>query len=381
MDHQQRAGIHGILNQMEKSGDLRKISCTNAVSGEIEQVDFAGAENIREAAGNAAIYIGPGLVDLQINGINGIDFNDVNLEPDNLLVAADYLLKRGVVSFLPTAITNSEEALVKILSTIDAACRQHITLRQSIAGIHLEGPFISEKEGARGAHDPAFTCNPDWEYFQRLQQASGNRIRLITLAPEREGSEKFIRQCKAAGVSVAVGHSLADANTLEMAVGAGAGMSTHLGNGVPLMLPRHNDILWGQLAEQKLSAGFIGDGFHIPPAFIKVLLRMKGENAILVSDATCFAGMPPGEYQSHIGNEINLDKNGRLSLKAQPGILAGSAADLLQSIEWLTQNKVCTLREAWACASTHAAAYLGITIKERIIFYWKDKYIQVAGVV
>ncbi|MEO6000726.1 MAG: hypothetical protein ABIN89_28015 [Chitinophagaceae bacterium] len=298
-----------------------------------------------------AFFAGPGLMDLQVNGIHGIDFNTPTLTQQDLLNATQYLLSKGVTMFYPTIITNSDENILQIAQTIQKACGANSLVNACVGGIHLEGPFISGADGAVGAHDKKYTRAPDWELFSRFQRAAGGQIKLVTLSPEWDGCCEFIEKCRAQGILVSIGHSIANAEQIKMAVRAGAMMSTHLGNGVPLMLPRHPNIIWDQLAADELYACIIADGIHIPDSFLKVVMKNKGNRTILVSDATCFAGLPPGEYQSHIGGAVILDEQKRVSLKSIPGILAGAGKTLLEDIEYLVFNKLATLANAWQMAS------------------------------
>ena len=152
---------------------------------------------------------------------------------------------------------------------------------------------------------------------------------------------------------MAIGHSIATADQIRTAVKAGATLSTHLGNGVPLLLPRHPNIIWDQLATEELSACIITDGIHLPDSFIKTVLKTKGKATLLVSDATCFAGMPPGEYQSHIGGTVVVDSEKRVSFKSAPGLLAGAAKSLLENVETLIDHHIADLGRAWEMASTN----------------------------
>ncbi|MHA4844985.1 N-acetylglucosamine-6-phosphate deacetylase [Flavitalea antarctica] len=296
-------------------------------------------------------YIAPGLIDLQINGVNGIDFNDVSVTAQQVTDAAYYLLSQGITTFFPTLITNSEQNFSSILSTIRKACASDPLVNSCIAGIHLEGPFLSSVNGARGAHDERFLKLPDWQLFEGWQQAAEGRIKLVTVAPELEGAFDFIEKCRNHGIIVSIGHSMANFDQIQLAVKAGASLSTHLGNAVPLNIPRHPNILWDILATDQLYACIIADGLHVPDSFIKVVMKVKGEATLLVSDATCFAGMAPGEYQSPIGGSVILDAEKRVSLKTTPGLLAGAAKSLLENVETLTAHKLASLGEAWKMAS------------------------------
>jgi len=304
-------------------------------------------------------YLGPGLIDLQINGTHGVDFNDLSLTPPDLLDIAHLLLKQGITTFLPTLITNADENLLHLLSIIRQACEAYPLVDACVGGVHLEGPFISDQDGARGAHPREYVQAPNWDLFQRFQQASGNRIKLITLAPEWNGSATFIQQCRAVGVRVALGHTLANSKQIEVAVKAGATLSTHLGNAVPTQLPRHPNLLWDQLAQDELYASIIADGFHLPNNFMKVVMRVKPERTLLVSDATQFCGMAPGEYTAHIGGNVVLESNGRLAINDGSGLLAGAAKSLLENVQYLLDEQLASLSQAWSMASVYPARFLG----------------------
>jgi glucosamine-6-phosphate deaminase len=305
-------------------------------------------------------FLGPGLFDLQVNGINGVDFNDPSLTVEGLLDATHYLLSQGVTSYFPTLITNSESHIITILATIRKGCEQHPLLDKCIAGIHLEGPFLSMVDGARGAHNKKYIQAPNWDLVKGFQKVSGGKIRLITLAPEWEKAADFISKCRLEGILVSIGHTLATSEQIAAGVKAGATLSTHLGNGVPLMLPRHPNLLWDQLAEEDLFISIIADGFHLPDSFLKVAIKVKKDKALLVSDATCFSGREPGEYKSHIGEEVVLYPGGRLAMKNAQGLLAGATKTLLENIQYLLDHQLVPIKEAWAMGSVIPAKFLGM---------------------
>lgn len=298
------------------------------------------------------VFIRPGLVDLQVNGVNGIDFNDVSLTPEDVLGASEYLLRKGVTQFFPTVITNSDEHIVRLFQTLAAACDTYPLVDAMVGGFHLEGPFISPKDGAKGAHDSKYIKAPDWAVFSLYQKAAKGRIKLVTIAPEWEGTSNFIKKCKENQVLVSMGHSLANTQEIRSATEAGLSLSTHLGNGVPLMIQRHPNMLWDQLAEEELTTMIIADGHHLPDSFMHIVLKVKKDKVILVSDATKFAGMAPGDYTTFIGGEVTLDRNGRLSIKGGDGLLAGAAKNLIECIETLLSRRLSSLDEAWHMATT-----------------------------
>lgn len=335
---------------------------TNCITGKTEELTFHNGTVINskeaERGEENMPFVGPGLIDLQINGINGIDFNNPALTIEDMVKATHYLLSKGITTFFPTVITNSNENILTIVRTIYSACLYDALVNDCIGGIHLEGPFISPQPGAKGAHDEQYIKPPDWELFNRFQEAAGGKIKIITLAPEWEGSCSFIQKCREHKVLVSIGHSMANAAHINRAIQAGASLSTHLGNAVPLLLPRHPNMIWDQLAAEELYACIITDGIHIPDSFIKVVMKAKGKTTLIVSDATCFAGMPPGEYQNHIGGTVVLDNEKRVSLKSTPGLLAGAAKTLLENVETLINHNLATLSDAWQMASTNVADML-----------------------
>jgi len=339
------------------------VTCINCITEKTEELAFHNGSvtdiTETESSGNNIPFVGPGLIDLQINGINGIDFNTPSLTQEDIVNATHYLLSKGITTFLPTVITNSDENILKIVHTIYETCVCNPMVNDCIWGIHLEGPFISLVEGAKGAHDEKCIKAPDWELFSKFQEEAGGKIKLITIAPEWEGSYSFIKKCKDNGVLVSIGHSMANTEQIRRAVEAGASLSTHLGNAVPLLLPRHPNLIWDQLAAEELYACIITDGIHIPDSFIKVVMKNKAKNTIVISDATCFAGMAPGEYQNHIGGTVILDKEKRVSLKSSPGLLAGAAKSLLENVETLINHNLSTLSEGWQMASANVANMLG----------------------
>ncbi|CAH1231773.1 N-acetylglucosamine-6-phosphate deacetylase [Paenibacillus allorhizoplanae] len=308
--------------------------------------------------------VAPGLVDLQINGYAGLDFNQLPLQAETVSQIIRKLWREGVTSSYPTVITNTPDAIASALGSIASACEADPATEQGIAGIHLEGPFISPDDGARGAHRLDDVRPPDWDLFCRWQEAAGGRIKIVTLSPEWPDSAAFIKRCVDSGVIVSIGHTAADASQIGEAVAAGARMSTHLGNGAHLMLPRHPNYLWEQLAQDDLWSCVIADGFHLPDQVLKVVLKVKGEQALLVSDAVAISGLEPGVYKTHIGGDVVLTSEGKLHLAADPRLLAGSAQMLLWGIAHLSRRGIAAFPSVWEMASTRPARLMGLPIAE-----------------
>lgn len=305
----------------------------------------------------------PGLVDLQVNGFDGVDFNRLPLAAEDVRRVCRLLGDEGAVAFLPTLITNDLAVLQTLAQTIlDAADSLPADFSGArIPGLHLEGPFISPRNGARGAHPEHWVRRPDLDWLRRLHDTTQGRIRIMTLSPEWDGAAPFIEAACAMGIRVAIGHTLADRRQIADAVQAGATLSTHLGNGIPALLPRHPNPIWSQLAEDRLWASLIGDGFHLPREVFDVFRAVKGDKALLVSDSTEFAGLKPGRYESLIGGQVVLTPEGCLHMAEDEVLLAGSAMSLRTMIDTLARRGWMDFESAWQLGSVRPWSYLGET--------------------
>lgn len=283
-----------------------------------------------------------GLVDLQVNGFAGVDFNDSEITPQALDHALQAMLATGVTLCLPTLITAESGLMLERMKALDAAVSSSQLGPLMVPGFHVEGPFLNATAGYAGCHPPMAMDISDISLMSRLRAAtSGRPILLTTLAPEHPVSSRLIRETRAAGSLVAVSHSNADYHQIQCAADAGVTMSTHLGNGLPKMLPKLDNTLFAQLAEDRLSASFIADGIHIPPFALRVLLKAKGiSRSMLVSDAVSAAASPAGTY-SFAGRQIERSTDGSVS---QPGEahLAGSSLCLDQAIRNLVRWDICS---------------------------------------
>lgn len=304
----------------------------------------------------------PGLIDLQVNGHGGVDFNRLPLMVTDVQKVCRSLYQEGVSGFLPTLVTNDPNLTATLLKIIlNAADLYNPETEAAILGVHLEGPFISPQPGARGAHDERWVTKPNIDWLRRMQDIADGRIRLLTMAPEGEGSGRFIETACRWGIRVALGHTLATAEQVTEAVQAGARLATHLGNGIPPLLARHPNPLWSQLAEDKLWASVIGDGFHLPKEVFNVIYRIKKEKLILVSDSTSFTNMQPGRYNVPIGGDVVLTPEGKLHLAENENLMAGSAMPLRSIVERLSKRAWLSADEAWAAASLRPWHFLGFS--------------------
>ena len=305
-------------------------------------------------------WIAPGLIDIQLNGYGGQEFSSPGLTPEKVCGIVAALGSSGVTQFCPTLTTERFEVLAHGLRTITAACEASPATARRIAGIHLEGPYISTEDGPRGAHRRQYCRRPDWDEFQRLQDAAAGRIRILTMSPEFAGSAEFVQRVAQSGVVVAIGHTAADSAQIRAAVDAGARLSTHLGNASHAMLPRHANYVWDQLAEDRLMASLIGDGHHLPPPILKTFIRAKTpERCILISDAAGQAGLPPGRYRGELC-DVEVLPSGRLVVAGQTETMAGASLPLGAGVVHAMRHAGVSLSQAISMAVQNPARLLDI---------------------
>jgi N-acetylglucosamine-6-phosphate deacetylase len=314
-----------------------------------------------------------GLFDLQVNGFAGIDFNDAVTTTDQVHEAVAALRRTGVTRFLPTLIMGSLDLLGRCARTlIDARA-------PAIAGLHLEGPYISPQDGARGAHRVEDVSPASIDDFKRRQDLADGRVRLVTVAPEVDGVLPLIEYLIRTGVRVAIGHTAASPGQIRDAIRAGATLSTHLGNGCAQMLPRHPNVIWEQLAADELTAGLIVDGHHLPPSTVKAMVRAKtSQRVVLVTDATAAAGQPPGDFTLG-GLKVHLDATGRVAVPGQPN-LAGSALSLDRAIGNVVTFAGIPIEEALPMASTRPARSVGLEPAGTLTAEWDGVTFSVRSV-
>ncbi len=317
-------------------------------------VSVKPVKKLAEAYGKT--YIAPGFFDNQVNGFAGVSFafGESDLTSEGIAKATRELWKCGVTTYLPTLTTNSREVLLRNFRLLAGALKDE-KLLGAIPGFHLEGPFINPEDGFRGAHPKQFVRLPDWNEFQELNRAAGGKILQVTLAPEMQGAQEFIKKCTESGVVVAVGHHNANKGQLDLAVTNGAKISTHLGNGCANMISRHYNPFWPQLANDQLWISIICDGFHLLPEEVLVFYKIKGAGkTIITSDVTSYAALPPGTYTTQTGETIELTPEGKLHLPAQQ-VLYGSASPVTKGVGNIMKFTGCSLSDAIQMVSANPA--------------------------
>lgn len=304
----------------------------------------------------------PGFIDLQVNGYMGVDFSSSDLSEEKFCFACEELLKRGTAAFMPTLITSSKEVYASNLPII-AKVKNSGKFGKQILGIHLEGPFISDHPGAVGAHPKQYTQKPSLELFDELWSLSKGSIRMLTIAAELKGSEELARHACSNGVVVSLGHQLATGKAINQLVEAGARTLTHLGNGVPNQLDRHENPILAGLSNAGLTAMIIPDGYHLPDDLIKLVVKAKDiKKVIAVSDLSPIAGLRPGRYQLW-STTVILEDNGFLHCEDRP-CLAGSSSTLLDCMNYLASKNILPLETLVDIGLYNPLELLGIKPEE-----------------
>ena len=303
-----------------------------------------------EAFDLGGCYIIPGLTDLHFHGCNRADLSDADAE--GLQNMADYQLSRGVTQICPAAMTLPEERLTQVCLTA-ARHAAAATTGAELVGLHLEGPFLSPDR--RGAQKGDWLQKPDLPLLERLVEASGGLVKLVSVAPELEGALDFIRGAKEL-CRVSVGHTDADYDTALAALAAGALQVTHLFNAMPPFAHRAPGVVGAAADSPEVMCELIADGIHVHPAVIRAAFSMLGKDRIiLISDSIRATGLGEGEYD--LGGQSVTVQNDRATLI--DGTLAGSCTDLMDCLRRAVSFGV-PLAHAVTAATLNPAKALGM---------------------
>jgi len=309
----------------------------NAQDTDFEDIDISNLKLI------------PGLTDIHFHGCKGHDFCEG--EEAVIRIIAEYEESQGITQICPATMTFPEEKLLRIM---EAAKSYREQSGAALVGINMEGPFISYEK--RGAQNPDYIMNPDAAMFRRLQEASGNRIRLVALAPETEGAEGFIDELKDE-VVISFAHSTADYDSAKKAFESGVRHMTHIHNAMAPMNHRSPGPVFAAADTGYVEAEMICDGVHIHPSVVRATFKLFGEDRIIfISDSMEAVGMPDGEYE--LGG-IPVIKKG-LCATQKNGTIAGSAANLMDCVRTAVLEMGIPLETAVKCAAVNPARSIGI---------------------
>jgi N-acetylglucosamine-6-phosphate deacetylase len=307
----------------------------------------------------ADTWIAPGLIDVQINGFAGVDFQQDELSLEDLVKAVRGLRLAGCTRFLLTLITDEWAKVMSRLRHLSKLRAQSGELRGAILGWHIEGPFLSSELGFHGAHNPAWMMDPSPKYIDELRAAAGEDVLLLTLAPERPRAVETIRAAVSCGIRVSLGHTDAPAEVLRQAVEAGATGFTHLANGCPRKLDRHDNIIWRVVETHGLKVSLIPDQIHVSSALFRVLHRLLERDSIYyTTDAMSAAGASPGRYRlGSLELEVGPDQ-----IVRQPGseLFAGSALAPIDGVFRAARMLDCPWQEIWRRFSEIPGRFIGL---------------------
>ena len=309
-------------------------------------------DTVIDAQGN---YLIPGLVDIHFHGCAGHDFSDGT--PEALQAIGAYELKNGITSICPASMTLAEETLANVCENAYAYYTKHETDKPEgsrLCGIHLEGPFISMEK--KGAQNPAYVKSPDIAMFNRLQDAAHGLVKLITIAPETEGAEEFIKELSSK-VHISVGHTCSDYDTAYKAFALGADHVTHFFNAMPAFTHRAPGVFGAAFDQKHVMPEMICDGVHINPSAVRVVFSLFGkERMIMISDSMMATGMEDGDYS--LGG-LPVKVHGNLATLAD-GTIAGSATNLMDCVRTVVKKMDIPLETAIRCASYNPAKAIGV---------------------
>lgn len=346
-----------ITARFLRTGMTVKVAWTEGQVSSVQPTD--------ESAATEHTWIAPALVDLQVNGYAGIDFQQDGLTEDQLLTAVRVLRRDGCTRFLLTLVTDQWPTMLARLRHARALVAANAELRAAIPGWHVEGPFLSPEPGYCGAHDPAKMIDPTPAHIDELREAARDDPLLLTLAPERPRAMAAIQRAAELKLKISLGHTNANADQLRQAVAAGATGFTHLGNACPQWLDRHDNILWRVLDTSGLAVSLIPDTHHVSPTLFRLVHRLLKPFQIMhTTDAMAAAGIGPGNYSlGHHQLAVGAD-----GMVRQPGKsnFAGSALRPFEGVFRAAQMTGNPWQEMWLASSLRPAEFMGWTSELRV---------------
>ena len=303
------------------------------------------------------LVVAPGFIDIHVHGGAGHDV--MRDDPSGRIVFEKALAKHGVTSYLPTTVTASME---RILGAVDRLgniiCAEDVSQAGARPlGIHLEGPFISAAKC--GVHPAEYLVSPTVDLFERILDASGGTLRMMTIAPEVPGANEVIRHARERGVFTSIGHSNATFEEAAKGIAAGAVSATHTFNAMRALDHREPGILGAVLSDERIMADIIADGVHVAPAVVQVFLKAKGiDRAVLVTDAISATGMPDGTYQ--LGPFQVQVRGDRAEFE---GKLAGSVLTLDRAVRNVMSFAKWSLQQSVILGTRNPAQLIGADTK------------------
>ncbi|WP_165998975.1 N-acetylglucosamine-6-phosphate deacetylase [Bacillus sp. Cs-700] len=296
----------------------------------------------------------PGMIDVHIHGVNGADTMDATTEALDTITQA--LPAEGTTSFLATTITQDAKAIERAVKNAGEYVEENQKPGHAeVLGIHLEGPFLNSKRA--GAQPLHAMQRPDIRVFEGWNKLAKNKIKLVTLAPEKEGGLELVRYLTDRGVIASIGHSDATYEQVMEAVKCGATHITHLYNGMKGLHHREPGVVGAALLNEQLKTEVIADGYHVRPEMIQLAYQQKTDaGVILITDAMRAKCLKNGRYDLG-GQEVEV-KDGKALL--ENGTLAGSVLKMKDALTNIQEYTKCSLESAIKMASENPAKQLGV---------------------
>ena len=296
--------------------------------------------------------VAPGFIDIHVHGGKGRDVMDASYEAVKDM--AKFVVSHGTTSFVPTTISAPRSELLRTVGAVKTAMEKG-TDGAEVLGAHLEGPYINLEK--RGAHDANYVRLPSMDEIEEIWEASNSAVKIVTLAPELEGSKTLIQKLKELGIVASIGHSNATYIQTVDAMKRGVRHATHMFNRMRGFDPREPGVVGAVLVHDKLTASLICDGIHVHPAAMNLLTRVKGpERVVLVTDAIRAAGMPDGEYA--LGKQRIIVKDGVSRLES--GDFAGSTLTMDRAVRNIMRLVETPLQRAVKMATINPAAVVNV---------------------
>lgn len=335
--------------------------------GKMDQLDQSTDAQRVDLGGQSVI---PGMIDIHTHGANGADVMDAT--PEALEAIALAAAREGATSFVATTITQDKDLILKALQNVQDYMKDDAPTGAEVLGVHLEGPFINESCG--GAQPKEYIVPPSVELFSEFQQAAGDAIRIVTVAPEIAGGQELVAEMVQQGVIVSLGHSAAKAEQAERVVELGASQVTHLFNGLPSLHHREPGIVGVALRhsenpEHNLCVEMIVDGHHLAPEIVNLVFQIKGSsNIVLVTDAMRATSLKEGLYE--LGGQKVHVQDGQARL--ENGSLAGSTLTMSEAIRNMMRYSGCALEDIIQMTSENQAKRLGVFDRKGSLKVGKD---------
>jgi len=322
------------------------------------KITAVGQRNQLEVPKNAKVIdasgkiVAPGFVDIHVHGGKGRDVMDASYEAIEEI--AKFLVSHGTTSFVPTTISAPRSGLLRTVKAVKAAMEK-VTDGAEVLGIHLEGPYINLEK--RGAHDADYVRHPSIDEFEEIWEASNHTVKIVTLAPELDGSNLLIQKLRELGIVASIGHSNATYTQTVNAIKHGIQHATHMFNRMSGFDPREPGVVGAVLVHDELTAELICDSIHVHPAAMELLTRVKGsKKVVLVTDAIRAAGMPDGEYA--LGKQRIIVKDGVSRLES--GDFAGSTLTMDSAVRNMTKLVGTPLQTAVKMATINPAVVINV---------------------